>query len=127
MRIKHVQTNPAVSSGPIPAPESALAWTVADVLNLRKFLQSDTGAKLLQRARAMEYNIAVNACRDAVHTAHSAGMAAGVSDTVQWLQSLAGEEMRQKLSEPTPVEVGKPHHTADSEHDDAGLVARYSP
>jgi hypothetical protein len=109
------------------APGAAPVWTVEDVLNLNKFFQTSTGTKLLQRARAMEYNTAVRSCRDAFHTVHSAGVAAGVSDTIHWLESLAGDEMRQKLSEPTPVEVGNPQPTAQSEHDDAGLVEKYSP
>ena len=75
----------------------------------------------------MEYNIGITSCRDVFHTQHSAGVATGVSDAIHWLESLASEEMRQKLSEPTPAEVGNPHKTTDSEHDDAGLVEKYSP
>ncbi len=121
-RAAAVKAAPKLAAPPLSAP-----WMVDDVLNLAKFLETPTGIKLRQRARAMEYSTAVSSCRDAFHTAHSAGIATGVSDTINWLESLASDEMRQKLSVPTPDDVGNPHNTADSEHDDAGLVEKYSP
>jgi hypothetical protein len=76
----------------------APVWTSADNLNLRKFLDSESGVKLMQRALGMEYQHAARACADPMHTTHSAGRAAGFIDFRKWLESLASPDMLQKLS-----------------------------
>lgn len=54
--------------------------------DLRQFLSSETGRIFMARARAMEYNVAVQCVRDA-----AAGQikVPTFSDAIQWLDSLS--------------------------------------
>ncbi len=85
---------PEPLSAPSPAPE----WTAADVSTLRAFLQTPTGQSLLKRGHAQEFNTAISACQDPMHTVHSAARAAGFSDAIQWLESLASDQMLSRLT-----------------------------
>lgn len=111
---------------PLSKPPLALPWTPDDILELRKFLQSPTGAKLMERARAMEYDRAVANSRDTFHTQHSAGVTVGIADTLMWLESLASDALYQNLSRPSGAQDGNPN-TASGDQDDAALVERFSP
>lgn len=64
-------------------------WTVIDRDNLKRFFESKTGKKLVERYRAVEFVNSKNACADSLHTSHSAGRAAGFSDGLKWLLSLS--------------------------------------
>lgn len=107
-------------------PEDAPPWSQANVLALKAFFATPTGATLLKRARAMEYNRSVNACSDVFHTQHSAGVAKGITDTLNWIESLASPDMLERLSRPSGDQEGKPD-TSDSDHEDAALLERLSP
>lgn len=92
----------------LPANPIAPEWTQPDVLALRKFLQNtETGAKLVARGKALVAFTAVRACKDVMHTTHSAAQAGGMNEMLNWLLSLASDEMHQKLSQPTGDQVEK--------------------
>jgi hypothetical protein len=114
---------PDIPGAPIIAPTIPPDWTTADVSALRGFFNTATGGKLLQRGRAMEYSMAVTACGDSMHTVHSAARAAGISDTLNWLESLASDKMLSRL---TGAQV-RNLNPATSDQDDAELAERYSP
>lgn len=105
---------------------TAVPWTVEDVLELRKFLLHPTGLKLLERGRAMQFDRAVANSRDVFHTQHSAGVTVGISDTLNWIESLASDQLYQNLSRPSGDQDGNPN-TASGEQDDAALVEKFSP
>lgn len=113
------QAAPAPS---LPAAPNAPQWLIEDRDNLKRFLESKTGQKLLERARAVEYDRAVKACADSFHSIHEASRAAGFSDGLKWLLSLsvAAAEQPQIDSrasgETQPIEPGL---------DD--VLARFSP
>lgn len=98
-------------------------WLSSDILNLRRFLGTETGAKLMQRGRSLEYSNAISGAKDQFHTVHSAGRTAGFSDALNWIDSCASEEM---FSRVTGVQATK-QNTSDSEQDDAALLEKFSP
>lgn len=77
----------------LPRVPDAPKWEISDMNALRGFIFSETGRKLMLRARALEYSNAVAACNDAFNTAYSGGKAAGFGDALNWLQSCASDEM----------------------------------
>lgn len=89
-------------------------WTVENVLNLRKFILTPTGKSFMQRARAVEAAGCVRSCKDAMHTTHSAARAAGFSDCLEWVESMAGHDMEKKLSG-APAVQGANYPTADDQ------------
>ena len=107
-------------------PKPAQPWLLSDVIALRAFINSPTGANLISRGRAMEYTCAVRNARDTFHTQHSAGVTVGIGDTLNWIESLASDETLSKLSLPTDDQPEN-QNTASGEHDDAALVEKYSP
>lgn len=104
----------------LPQPNG---WTPDNCLALNKFLKSDTGHALMQRGRAMEFNRAISNAR--AGTEHAAGMTVGITETFNWIESLASDEMFKEISRPSGEQDG--NHTTDGEQDDAALVERYSP
>lgn len=56
---------------------------------LRTFLAGPTGATLLRRGRAVHYDTAARACADLFHTQHSAGVAVGFGQCLDWLEKLS--------------------------------------
>ena len=70
----------------LPAAPSAPEWTPVNARELARFLDTETGKLLMERARAMEYNSAVQCVRDA-----AAGQikVPTFSDAIAWLQSLS--------------------------------------
>lgn len=95
-----------LASPAIPANPIAPDWTQPDVLALRNFLtKTETGVKLIQRGKALVSFTAVRACKDVMHTTHSAAQAGGMNEMINWLLSLASDEMHQKLSQPTGEQV----------------------
>lgn len=72
----------------LPAAPTTAQWTVLDRDNLRRFLEGDTGVKLINRLRATEYAVAVANARDEFHTQHSAGKTCGYSECIRHVLSL---------------------------------------
>lgn len=105
-------------------PSVPMPWTTANCLALRKFLQSPDGQIFFQRARAMEYNRAIQNARDAVNASHSSGVTVGISDTLNWIESLASNECFQQISGTTADQVENTTAVGDGETD---LAEKYSP
>lgn len=105
-------------------PVDSFDWLASDCINLRKFLLSPTGKTLISRARRMEYNRAVENARDTFHSQHSAGVTVGIADTLNWIESLASDELFQKLSLPTDAQ---PENNTASGDGEAALVEKFSP
>lgn len=88
----------------------AADWTLDDRLNFRKFLESTTGTALMNRMRHVESKTAVDACKDSLTTTHSAARASGISDSIEWLLSMArdlpisGAPAAQDANHPTTAE-----------------------
>jgi len=85
-RLTHRQNAAGNVSDALPAAPLAPEWTRVNATELQRFLRTETGAILMQRARAMEYNVAVQCVKDA-----SAGrlQVPTFSDAINWLQSLS--------------------------------------
>jgi hypothetical protein len=105
----------------LPQPND---WTAGDCVALKNFLKSEVGHALMQRARAMEFNRAVT--NAAAGTNHAAGITTGINQTLNWIESLASDEMHSKLSRPAGDQAGQTN-TTDGDQDDAALVEKYSP
>lgn len=82
------ETPQATKPLPLQLPV-AREWTPTDKNTWRTFLQGGTGVTLMQRMTAMASANAKAASHDAMHSAHSAGRAAGFYDAITWLESLA--------------------------------------
>lgn len=113
-----------------PPPFSSISiapeWLASDVLALRNFLTSETGVKMMKRARALEYATAVAGARDRFHPAHSSGLTEGIGDTLKWIESCASDKMLHELSQATGEQVAN-QDTSGSEHEDTELLEKYSP
>jgi len=72
---------PRAPMAPDWTPECQGAW-----LN---FLKTPAGAVLRERMRAVEAEVARNACVELFHTQHAAGVAKGFGDARAWLESLS--------------------------------------
>jgi hypothetical protein len=66
-------------------PEFEQAWKV--------FLARDVGHALMERLRAIEYHVALAACK--AGSAHAAGSALGWTECRQWLESISRSSARQ--------------------------------
>lgn len=99
-------------------------WNVDLLLSLRKFLTSDTGVVLMGKARGMEFNVAIQNAKQG--TPFAAGVTTGISEAFNWIQSLASDEMFEKLSRPSGESDGN-KNTAVEDIGDPDLVERYSP
>ena len=75
------------SNSPLIAAPVCPDWTSEDADQFAAFLRSPTGDTLIKRARALECANAIKACQQ---TPLAASRAAGFSDCVNWLTSLAG-------------------------------------
>lgn len=86
----------------LPAPD----WTEDNRRVWSQFLKSDVGWVLWQRMLAVSNDLAQRSCQDSMHTAHSAGRAAGFRDAVDWLHSLSrvSRDTDTTASEATPGE-----------------------
>jgi hypothetical protein len=101
-------------------------WTTADVQHLQKFLTTPIGITFMQRLRAKEAALGLINAKEQVHTSHASGRTCGFGDALNTIMSLASDEMFQKLSGATAVQVAKTPPVG-SEFDDAALIAKYSP
>lgn len=72
----------------------------------------------------MEYNRAIQNARDAVNASHSSGVTVGISDTLNWIESLASNECFQQISGTTADQVENTTAVGDGETD---LAEKYSP
>lgn len=66
-----------------------------------QFLATDAGYVLMARLRAVEAQVATNACKDFMHPAHSAGTANGWNECRLWLESLSRSS---RVNEPSGQE-----------------------
>lgn len=83
------QRKPAAPHIPSVAPEYAPDWLEQDRLAWCNFLQSDHGKTMIARARAVEWSLLRKASEDVFHTSHTAGVAKGYGDCLNWLESLS--------------------------------------
>ncbi|HVX56968.1 MAG TPA: hypothetical protein VHA37_04500 [Candidatus Saccharimonadales bacterium] len=104
----------------LPAAPVAVDWLPEDQAAWVTFLRTTTGQRLLARMRAIESQVAINACQDVFHTAHSAGMAKGWHEALTWLQSLSRSSRVHEDQAPD----GAPDNPPGG---DPALVERYSP
>jgi hypothetical protein len=99
-RLTHRQKAAGNVSDALPAAPLAPEWTRQNATDLVRFLSSESGQVFLARARAMEYNAAVQCVKDA-----SAGklQVPTFSDAINWLESLsrAGGDQPANFSAPT--------------------------
>lgn len=79
---------PAAVPFQLPAVPVTAQWTTLDRDNLRRFLDGETGRKLIARLRATEYTVAVANARDQFHSDHAAGQTCGYSDCIKHVLSL---------------------------------------
>ncbi len=90
-------------------------WTVDDALQLRKFLTTGTGARLVNRFAHQSHVQSLAGCSDPMHTAHSAGVAHGFNEAKEWFFS---------LSRVTGAQVTNDEHPPQGEPD---LLEQLSP
>lgn len=110
---------------PLDAPD----WLDGDLVEIRNFLSSDTGSKLVRRGTVMGHHLAASACHEG--NQHSASMASGWLKAITWIESLA----KVKISHSSGDTRGKNNATADdsadgsriADEDEAAIRARYSP
>jgi hypothetical protein len=97
-------TTHSLAAAPNPAPD----WTAEHAEAFRRYLSGQDGQDLLARAHALECSLAIKACR---HEGVSPERAAGFSDAVRWLESLA------TISVDTAAHVSQnePRQTADDD------------
>jgi hypothetical protein len=109
---------------PIPLDFCRVApeWTPIDVANMRNFLDSETGHKLISRGNGKHAFEAVKACSDVYHTEKNAMRAAGFGDCLIWLQSLASLQM---ISHDAGAQAQ--NVSTDRQQSEADLVGRLSP
>lgn len=79
------QREATVISSPLLSVVPAPPWSPEDARQLLTFLRSPTGQTMLMKARAMEASTCVAACAGKGNPSR----AAGISDTLNWLESLA--------------------------------------
>lgn len=72
----------------MPAFPIAPDWTELHQRSWAQFLSSETGQAMWARLKAVEADVSARAVQDPMHTAHSAGRAAGFADCRTWLESL---------------------------------------
>lgn len=96
-------------------------WTIDEVRVLRRFLDSAVGKTLMARARAVEYQSAIAAARDPMHTVHSAARTAGFSDCLTWIESLASDKLAQTLSGASAAQDA--NHSTDPVQNEGEQVA----
>jgi hypothetical protein len=86
---------------PLPAVAVAPTWTATDKGNWAHFLASNTGRKLLARARAVEAFNAINRSKSVVTIEHLAGRTCGWSECIAWFVSLSNTSERAKEEQST--------------------------
>jgi hypothetical protein len=64
-------------------------WTEEDAAALKSFFATSTGQRLTVRFRAVAANVAVEGCKDFMHTSHSAGAAFGWGEACEWFIKLS--------------------------------------
>lgn len=80
---------PAATLAPLPAVPLTDRWSKLDRENWRRILQSDTGRRMLARARAVHYQTLRAASADHFHAAQSVHAARGFEEAITWLESLS--------------------------------------
>lgn len=81
--------NPEPAQVAVCLVPNAPDWITDDRARWFQFLRSETGRKLIARARAVHYAAALRASEDLFHTQHSAGVAKGFGDAIKWFESLS--------------------------------------
>lgn len=80
---------PEAVLSPLPAPPPSAPWQRIDRETWTRILQSDTGRRLLARARAVHYQMLRSASADHFHAAQAVHAARGFEEAITWLESLA--------------------------------------
>lgn len=100
---------------PLPACPSAPEWTAEHMMAMKFVLSQPMGQTMIARGRAIQFNLQTTACADVFHTQHSAGMAKGWGDCLNWLESLSRASR-------------EPEATTDKdESGEASILEHYSP
>ncbi len=117
---KRVSSTKEISAFPLSP-----SWTQTDCVALRNFLfQNESGVKLRMKMAAMVSHASISACKDVMHTTHSAAQASGMDEAQKWLLSLASDVMHEQLSQPTGAQV---EPTQNRQHDEAAFRESLSP
>lgn len=116
---------PAAVSPRLPAVLAP--WTQLDRDTWGRILKSDTGRRMLNRARAVHYTMLRAASGDHFHAAQNAHAARGFEEAITWLESLANSaaaENGQLEAEPSmPPETDE----QQAERELREMIARHSP
>jgi len=64
-------------------------WTPDDAACLQGFLKTAAGQALQRRFTSIAASVAIEGCKDVMHTAHSAGCAFGWTEALRWFLSLS--------------------------------------
>ena len=125
LRLKHASIKKELEAlTPKPhAVSVAPEWLPEDLLNLRRFLQTESGFKLLQRARALESFNAIGGCK--LGTPHAAGSSFGFGEALNWLENQASEKLLVSISRTTGDQVV--NNPSASAGDAAALEQLFSP
>lgn len=122
------QPQPVAKKTAIPVlflPSVAPEWTTLDISNLRQFLLTPTGQSLIKRWDAACLDVAKRANKDTITTTHSAGHSVGFNEAMQWVLSLASQQMLEKLSAPEAVKSENIQQPGT--YEDSDLLTRFSP
>lgn len=118
----------------LPAAPAAPDWTVDHQVVLNRFMESEAGKAFWQRMLAVEVDLSRRMVQDCMHTAHSAGIAAGFGQACRWISSLRYAQTEEEFSGQSSPEhddnavAGEKAKT--DERDPKGedrLLERYSP
>lgn len=80
-------------------------WTALERRNLREFFAQGTGQKFIEASRHKIYIAAIEATKDAFHTAHSSGMVAGADNLLLSQLGMAVDE--KPISQPPQAQEGE--------------------
>jgi len=79
----------ALSCVALPAAPLTPPWSKIDRENWHRIITSETGQRVLARARAVHYHTLRAASQDHFHAAQSAHAARGFEEAIIWLESLS--------------------------------------
>lgn len=119
----------AVKLPPLPAAPILGDWTKMDMENWKRFLNGETGQKLVERLRAVEYSLAVANAGNTSNTVHAAGLTTGYNHCFRHITSLSAVcADSQTPNEGTPGEASANETAAQKEQRElAELIGRMSP
>lgn len=101
---KPVVAKPLLSVLPVPD------WTAEDAANWKRFLQTESGQAMWQRARAFETKLCVEACQGN----GDPKIAGGVSNAFNWLENLISVASAAQEANSGDDGLGEPE-TADTQ------------